>query len=574
MRSNSEKEFWNLVKDKNSVADVVANIGVPEWYSYFSDLFNMKVDKENHFEYSVDNCEDNDLLDSPITALEVDEAIKSLKPDKSPGKDGVNGIFIKSVRVFILPLLTKLFNQMFELSIFPKEWNETIIVPIHKKGNRNTPGNYRGISLLPILSKVFTYILHKRIMTWAENLEIIIEEQSGFRPKRSTIDNMFVLSTVINKYLKKKKGRLYCAYIDMEKAFDRINRDALWLKLGKLGISKKMLCMIKAIYKNVRACVKTSRGLTDMFNCPRGVKQGCILSPLLFSLFLNDIAKEMAAISNCITVHDYDFRLLLYADDMILVSDTPYHLQRMLNQLEQYCNTWNLNVNINKSKITIFRKGGYLKRNEHWTYKETPIEIVSSYKYLGIYVTSRCIWTECQKILDAQGTKVVYMLKSTLAQFNNLSSDLLFKIFDTKVLPILHYGAEIWGFHEAKNVERVHANYCKFVLGVFDKHVPNIAVTGELGRVSLITHRLVTIIKFWLKLTHMENKRLLKKAYILQYNWAERNETCWALKVKTLLLTYGFGEVWYARVLVIFQCSYPYFSNDVKIYTYKTGIQI
>ena len=72
-------------------------------------------------------------------------------------------------------------------------------------------------------------------------------------------------------------------------------------------------------------------------------------------------------------------------------------------------------------------------------------------------------------------------------------------------------GAEIWGFHEAKNVERVHANYCKFVLGVFDKHVPNIAVTGELGRVSLNTHRLVTIIKFWLKLTHMENKRLLKR---------------------------------------------------------------
>ena len=220
----------------------------------------------------------------------------------------------------------------------------------------------------------------------------------------------------------------------------------------------------------------------------------------------------MAAVSNCITVHDYDFRLLLYADDMILVSDTPYHLQRMLNQLEQYCNTWNLNVNINKSKITIFRKGGFLKRNEHWMYKETSIEIVSSYKYLGIYVTSRCIWTECQKILAAQGTKVVYMLKSTLAQFNNLSSDLLFKIFDTKVLPILHYGAEIWGFHEAKNVERVHANYCKFVLGVFDKHVPNnIAVIGELGRVSLITNRLVTIFKFWLKLTHMENKRLLKR---------------------------------------------------------------
>ena len=83
-----------------------------------------------------------------------------------------------------------------------------------------------------------------------------------------------------------------------------------------------------------------------MFNCPRGVKQGCILSSLLFSLFLNDIAKEMAVVSNCITVHDYDFRLLLYADDMILVSDTPYHLQRMLNQLEQYCNTWNLNVKI------------------------------------------------------------------------------------------------------------------------------------------------------------------------------------------------------------------------------------
>ena len=125
-----------------------------------------------------------------------------------------------------------------------------------------------------------------------------------------------------------------------------------------------------------------------------------------------------------------------------------------------------LNVNIDKTKITVFRNGGYLKKNESWKYHNRPLEIVSCYKYLGVHITSRGIWTECQKSKADQANKILFSLKTIFKQFYNLQPNILMKIFDSKILPILHYGSEVWGFHEGKNVDLVHTKYCKFILGV------------------------------------------------------------------------------------------------------------
>ena len=144
-----------------------------------------------------------------------------------------------------------------------------------------------------------------------------------------------------------------------------------------------MLYMLQALYSNIKNCVNTEYGLTNMFDSPLGLKQGCVISPILFTCFINDIIKEVGGTNNCITINSYDLRLLLYADDMIIISDTPFHLQQMLNKLNEYCNRWSLNVNIDKTKITVFRNGGYLKKNESWKYDNRPLEIVSCYKYLG-----------------------------------------------------------------------------------------------------------------------------------------------------------------------------------------------
>ena len=128
-------------------------------------------------------------------------------------------------------------------------------------------------------------------------------KNSGFRKNRSTVDNIFIFNTVITKYLKRSRGRLYCVYVDFEKAYDRINRDALWVKLCNLHIGKKMLYMLQALYSNIKNCVNTEYGLTNMFDSPLGLKQGCVISPILFTCFINDIIKEVGGTNNCITIH-------------------------------------------------------------------------------------------------------------------------------------------------------------------------------------------------------------------------------------------------------------------------------
>ena len=196
---------------------------------------------------------------------------------------------------------------MYDDGFFPEKWSYALISPIHKSGDKNKPENYRGISLQPILSKIFASILSIRLKSGCASYNVIGEEQTGFRLPRSTIDNVFCLQTIVQKYLRKKGGRLYATFVDFEKAFDRVNRKILWDKLNFQHASSKMIKMLKSMYASVQACVKTPSGLTGSFNCPVGVKQGCILSPLLFCLFLNDLQNFISSGS-----HGIDLDLYMY----------------------------------------------------------------------------------------------------------------------------------------------------------------------------------------------------------------------------------------------------------------------
>ena len=150
-----------------------------------------------------------DELDLPISNSEVNRAIKRLKNDKSPGVYGVPAEFFKVISKMFVPFVVQLFNKMYDNSFSPEKWSYALISPIHKSGDKNKPENYRGISLRSVLSKIFASILGKRLKTWCEINNIIGEEQAGFRPCRSTIDNIFCLQTIVLKYLR-KKGEVVC----------------------------------------------------------------------------------------------------------------------------------------------------------------------------------------------------------------------------------------------------------------------------------------------------------------------------------------------------------------------------
>ncbi|RUM94256.1 MAG: hypothetical protein DSZ28_04130, partial [Thiothrix sp.] len=232
----------------------------------------------------------------------------------------------------VQPLLLQLFNEIFKSGVFPQKWTEAIILPIHKAGSYDEPDNYRGIALTSILSKVFIQLLTCRLQTWVEDKGIQREEQAGFRHGYSAVDNIFVLHNIIQKYLSKQK-KLYVCFIDFKKAFDYINRQVLWDILGGIGVQGRLLRMLKAMYASVQYCVRGAEGRSHFFESLIGLKQGCKISPLLFSIMISSLADEVTTNAKHaiqIMPNASDLCMLLFADDIVVFSDTVKGLQNQL----------------------------------------------------------------------------------------------------------------------------------------------------------------------------------------------------------------------------------------------------
>ena len=439
-----------------------------------------------------------------------------------------------------------LFNHIFEKGIFPNDWAKSIIVLILKKGDINSPDNYRGIALTSLISKIYTYILNKRLKTWAEREEKIMEEQAGFREGYSTIDHIFTLYSVVEKFLL-KNTKFYVAYVDFRKAFDSVNRKMLWNTLRKSGVNGKLYLAVRGMYDSVLACVRDKCEYSDYFECPRGVKQGCLLSPQIFSFFINELATEISMrgkhgvqlIPGAVEVF-----LLLFADDVVLWSSTVSGLQNQLDLLKKEADRLCLAVNLDKTKIVIFRKGGYISAHEKWSYGRSVIQVTNSYKYLGIIFTTRLslqsAWNEsCKKAKRG----VIEILK-TMTKLKSTDFWLFWKLFDSQIEPILTYGAELWGIYLNREMEKVHTFAMKRFLNV-PIGASNTMLYGETGRYPLSTKTKVKCIKYWLRLVRLPLSRFFRQAYEMMIQQRERyDKKNWACFVKKLLAEQGFGIVW------------------------------
>ena len=399
------------------------------------------------------------------------KAISQLKTNKSGGPDKiVNEFFIHGKNIFT-PTLCNLFNKIYEKGHFPENWSEGYVIPLHKKGSINEVDNYRGITLLSTLGKLFTRVLNNRLGEWAEKYGVLIEAQAGFRPGMSTVDNNFVLHGLITHVLNSSK-KLYCAFVDFTKAFDYVVRDYvvrdnLWYKLVKLGLRGKILNILKSMYSSVKSRVKFDNKLGGEFCCNLGVRQGECLSPLLFSLYLNDIEDTFVNSGlEGIDIDMFKMFMLLYADDIVIFANSAEELQQSLDVLLNYCNRWKLTVNVSKTKVMVFRKGGMLPRNMAFFYNGERLEIVKEFKYLGMVFTIGGSFSEAQNTLAGQAQKAIFKLNKYLYKFTYISPKHKLDLFDKLISPILNYSSEVWGFIQANSIERVHLQFCKKLLGV------------------------------------------------------------------------------------------------------------
>lgn len=356
---------------------------------------------------------------------------------------------------------------------------------------------------------------------------------------------LFFLHSLISHCLNENK-KLYSAFIDFKKAFDFVVRDILWYKLIKSGVRGKILNVIQSVYENIKSNVKYNNTISEDFSSHLGVRQGECLSPFLFSMYLNDLENEFIRKgADGFNIDMLKLYLLLYADDIVIFSETSVGLKKGLDILADYCDRWKLTVNTNKTKIMVFRKGGTLPKDINFSYNGKTIEIVKKFVYLGITFTTGGSFAETHKTLTGQALKAIFKLNQYLYNFTDLSPKHIIELFDKLVRPILTYGGQVWGFSKPIQQERAHLQFCKKLLGV-KKCTQNDFVYGELGVVSIQTYVYCSIIQFWFKILESENTKYIKYAYSLMLADLDSKPATvnWASKVKDLLSALGFYEVW------------------------------
>ena len=460
-------------------------------------------------------------LDKPISHKELIEKLQSLKSKKSCGLDGIKNEMLKNSTPEMHEALLKLFNLVLSSGCFPDIWNQGLISPIYKSGDKLDPNNYRGICVSSNLGKVFCSIINSRIVTFLNEHNVLSKSQIGFLPNHRTTDHIYTLHTLINKHVHQtKNGKIFACFIDFKKAFDSIWHEGLYYKILQSGVGGKVYDIIKSMYSENKCGVKIGDQRTEFFTPKRGVRQGCSLSPTLFNIYINELAVQLEqSAAPGLLLHDTEVKFLLYADDLVLLSPTEKGLQQNLALVEDFCQNWALTVNLKKTKIMIFQKKARCQENKfEFLLGNTALEHTLNYTYLGLTITASGSFSKAVNALKEKARRALYAIKRKLQKIV-IPIKIWLKIFDSVIQPIALYGSEVWGPLSQQNyskwdkhpIETLHVEFCRNILKI-QRKTPNNACRAELGHYPLMINIQKRALKFWMHLNSSPQDTLQFKA--------------------------------------------------------------
>ena len=506
LNTGNSKAYWNLLKKLENSNNTEKYIPDQVLIDHFKDIL-----QEENATMSTTNLSVNSDLDYEITVEELKMASNILRNGKSPGLDNILNEMIRPFVTIYPDIILKLFNKVLNNNSICHQWLISIITAIHKKGETNDPNNYRGVSVMSCIGKLFFTILNNRLTKFAKDKHLLTESQLGFIQGNRTSDAHIILHNLIQKYCHKKKGKMYGCFVDFSKAFDNISRDILLSKLQSEGIKGKFFDIIKTIYSKDMTSVKIGTSYSEPFKPNKGVRQGCVLSPLLFNIFLADLQDELDSCGDNVKVNDEkEISCLLWADDILILSESENGLQRKLDQLGVYCANNRLTVNTDKTECMIFNKTGRLM--EHKFYLDyNLIKNVRKYKYLGFLVTPSGEIRSGLEDLRIRALKALMKVKHSLGPLFHQNIKNSIHLYNHMVKPILLYMSDLWGCLKLpKNnpIERLHNMFCKQLLGV-QKQTPTVGILLELGLVPITFHAIKASIKNWDRIRKKRSNNLL-----------------------------------------------------------------
>ena len=563
-KNNDRKYYWSILNNKNN-HKIRNSKNVPTPTTFFNGFKNL-ASGEDHGEFINEANENLDhnlpqtsdlsdqILNSEFTEEEISKCVQNLKNGKACGDDQILNEYIISSYDELKLVYVDLFNRILNDGRTPESWLIGMIIPLPKsKGDSADFNNYRAITLLSCLGKLFTSVINSRLETYSLETNLILENQAGFRKGYSTTDHLFLLKNFIDIFVKNQNHKLYCAFVDYKKAFDTIWRSGLWYKMIQAGIRGKLFNVIFNMYDNIKSCVNVDGNMSDYFISINGVRQGENLSPFLFALFVNDIEKFLVEYGcNPVKVEDVDIEafikllVIMYADDTVLFAKSKEELQNCLNGLKSYCDKWKLQINAEKTKVIIFAKRKVNPHNLNFKIGDKNVEIVDEFCYLGVTFTHTGNFSANFKMLERQGNSALFGIVKQ-SRRESLPIETQFELFDMMVFPVILYGAEIWGFSNLTVLERLHLKFCKIVLKL-KKSTPDAMVYGETGRFDIVYYAKKRIVNFWSRIVLGKEDKLCYNMYKLckQLYFSPEggtNSTQWFLGLSELLRHCGIDHI-------------------------------
>ena len=514
------RRFWARIKagrSKGSMSHINDDNGqvlvnevevIERWKEHFEGLYGGmdRTDQEVPYGKAV---EKDDL---EIYAEEVRRCVKRLKTRKAPGVCGVMPEMLIAGGEVVVKWLVKLFNLVWRVGVAPNDWRKALIIPIYKKGGRLECSNYRGISLLSVIGKMYARVLNDRIKLMTEGK--VMDEQGGFRAGRSCNDQIFAVRQVVEKTIEKDRV-LYMAFVDLEKAYDNVNRIKLWKVLEEYDVKGRLLKAVQAMYEDGKASVRVGDRESEWFGMYKGVRQGCTLSPWLFNVYVDKVAREAREkFVSEVKLSTGDVGMLLFADDMVIMAESEEGLQSNLKVLSEAMDRWDLKVNWMKTKVMRVAR----KRDScEVSIGDQVIEQVDEMKYLGVMISSDGRMEKEIEARIAMATRLVGGMGDTVLSRRELSKGTKLKVVNATMMPSLLYGCEVWSLTKQQQgrVQATQMRVLRRIEGVnrMDR-VRNEDIRQRLGQEDIVQVIRRRQENWKCKIDNMNSNRTTKKVFV------------------------------------------------------------
>ena len=417
----------------------------------------------------------------------------------------------------LLPALSKLFHSIFTTKKTPTSWKAARISPLHKKGNVSDPNCYRMLAVNSVLYRLFANLIREYITAWAVHENAIPSTQFGFYPGRNTTHPLFILRHLSHHSAFRKPNRtsrFYCAFMDFTQAYDTVERNALWSHLSRIGMPATLISSVKSMYDRDYYILVDGPNQIDPVFPTHGVKQGCPLSPLLFSLFINDFS-----INNNLGMelgNGTKISHLFYADDLCLLTTNPAHMDEMLQKLQQYSDRKGLKVNAKKSCVMAFH-GDLRPPDQTFKYGDAVLQVVPEFKYLGLLFNNRGDMRHADAHMSRNFWGAINQV-ADLTHKHGVSKriDLSLLLYRIYAMPSALYGSQIWSTpflssHDifTSQVQKQHLKYLKHLLHV-RQGTPNWAILKECGQKPFQFFWWRSVVKFWNNIVAIKDNPLLQ----------------------------------------------------------------